>query len=82
MPVTLNGGMVMPAWYDIKDLSSRGNEDYEGIENTEKMSMLVGWAYFLVKEMLVGEIESGVPADRIVLGGFSQGEVVGWFING
>ena len=47
MPVTINGGYVMPAWYDLYDADFNSRE-----------------------------IERGVPASRIVIGGFSQGGAV------
>eukprot|EP01129_Flabellula_baltica_P003734 TRINITY_DN1346_c0_g1_i4.p1 TRINITY_DN1346_c0_g1~~TRINITY_DN1346_c0_g1_i4.p1 ORF type:complete len:208 (-),score=44.85 TRINITY_DN1346_c0_g1_i4:33-656(-) len=62
-PVTINMGMMMPAWYDIKSLDSRGAESYEGIEETQAM----------ISSVIDAEIESGIPSERIVLGGFSQG---------
>ncbi|KAL2915879.1 hypothetical protein HK105_204580 [Polyrhizophydium stewartii] len=62
-PVTLNGGMMMPAWYDIKELLAGVNEDEAGLLDTAKK----------VHEMIRAEIDSGIPADRIILGGFSQG---------
>ena len=63
-PVTLNGGMKMPAWFDIIALEdAQPQEDKVGLEKSRK---LIGQ---LVNEM----IESGVPKDKIVIGGFSQG---------
>jgi hypothetical protein len=39
-PVTLNAGMLMPAWYDIKGLSGdRLSEDFEGLLETKNESM-------------------------------------------
>jgi predicted esterase len=62
--VTLNFGMKMPAWYDIYSLDkSEGREDEKGMLET------VGQINALIKQ----EIDSGIPANRIVLGGFSQG---------
>ncbi len=62
-PVTLNGGMRMPAWYDILGLGGQGGEDEAGL----RASMA------LVEALIAREIERGVPAERIVLAGFSQG---------
>ncbi|OCK81572.1 acyl-protein thioesterase 1 [Lepidopterella palustris CBS 459.81] len=65
IPVTLNYGMRMPGWYDIKslgDLASR-EEDEEGIMRSRD--------YF--HSLINTEIAKGIPADRIVIGGFSQG---------
>lgn len=65
IPVTLNYGMVMPAWYDIRTLDAR-NDDVEGIERSESQ----------VRQLVERELERGVPASRIVVGGFSQGGAI------
>lgn len=62
-PVTLNGGMVMPSWFDIKGLSSDSPEDEEGIKMASKD----------LQELIAKEVSSGIPPERIVIGGFSQG---------
>jgi len=61
--VTLNSGMRMPAWYDIKDLSDRMEEDFEGLEETKAQ----------VIDLIEAELKQGLPSNRIVIGGFSQG---------
>ena len=62
-PVTINGGMSMPSWYDIlgADLVQREHE-----------SSLRASAVAL-QALIEREVAKGVPASRIVLGGFSQG---------
>lgn len=66
IPVTLNGGMSMPAWYDILTL------DREPGKNREpEISVREGARH--VEALLAAEIDAGMPADRIVLAGFSQG---------
>ncbi|KAJ2790777.1 hypothetical protein GGI18_001586 [Coemansia linderi] len=63
-PVTLNGGFRMPSWYDIKSLDRiASNEDEPGM-NASMMK---------INELIKAEIDAGIPANRIVLGGFSQG---------
>jgi len=62
-PVTINGGMSMRAWYDILSLDKRGPEDEEGIRASAKA----------VGAMLATEVGRGVPEEKIVLAGFSQG---------
>lgn len=62
MPVTINMGMVMPAWFDILGIGS-GVQDEAGIRRAS------AW----IEELIAREVERGVPAGRIVLGGFSQG---------
>ncbi|SMR42011.1 unnamed protein product [Zymoseptoria tritici ST99CH_1A5] len=69
IPITVNGGMRMPGWYDItsfSDLASR-TEDEAGILRSQK--------YF--HQLIDEEIKSGIPSERIVLGGFSQGGALG-----
>jgi lysophospholipase-2 len=61
-PVTLNGGMVMNSWYDIKGLGDRAAEECEGIE--ESVS--------IVRKILEKENSIGIPYNRMVLAGFSQ----------
>ncbi len=62
-PVTLNGGMPMRAWFDIIGLDRRSEEDEAGIrESGDK-----------IRDLVHREKERGIPADRIVLAGFSQG---------
>ena len=69
-PVTVNAGMQMRAWYDIGDLDPDGRpEDEAGIRQAE-----VG-----VRALLQAEIDRGIPARRIVLGGFSQGGAMALF---
>lgn len=63
MPVTINGGMVMPAWYDILVASLVRQEDANGILASEKA----------INALIDREIARGIPAERIVLAGFSQG---------
>jgi phospholipase/carboxylesterase len=68
IPVTLNGGMIMPAWYDIKSLDARG-QDEAGIRQSDaKLQRLIG-----------RELERGVASDRIVVAGFSQGGAIALF---
>lgn len=63
MPVTLNSGFEMPSWFDLKSLEISGEEDTEGIKK----------AATNVHAMIQSEIQSGIPSNRIILGGFSQG---------
>ncbi|GAB5381432.1 MAG: carboxylesterase [Aliiglaciecola sp.] len=65
-PVTINNGMPMRAWYDIKSLDFNQRADVEGVlESAEQVSALVD-----------AEIAKGVPSERILLAGFSQGGVI------
>ena len=62
-PITLNGGMSMPAWADIIGLSPEAPEDEEGTMAARD----------LIHSLIADEVRAGVPANRIVVGGFSQG---------
>ena len=66
MPVTINGGALMPSWYDIRDGDLSQRHDVEGLRRS---------AGELVK-LVARENERGVPCERIVLAGFSQGGAV------
>lgn len=67
IPVTINAGMVMPAWYDIQQLDTTGRDgDEAGIRRSEAQ----------VRALVDREIERGVPAESIVLAGFSQGGAI------
>ena len=65
-PVTINGGYVMRAWYDIvgSDLTTRGDE--AGIRDSQQR----------VEQLVAREKARGIAASRIVLAGFSQGGVI------
>ncbi|MCG2586260.1 alpha/beta hydrolase [Massilia sp. TS11] len=63
MPVTINGGYVMRAWYDILGTDLVRREDEAGLRASQK----------LVEDLIARERARGVPANRIVLAGFSQG---------
>ncbi len=65
-PVTLNGGMPMRAWYDIRELSTAGRQDETG---TRESAARVG-------ALIEREIGRGVDASRVFLAGFSQGGAV------
>jgi phospholipase/carboxylesterase len=65
-PVTINGGMRMRAWYDIVALDRKAAEDAAGFQDTDQK----------VRELIAREVVRGIPADRIVLAGFSQGGAV------
>jgi phospholipase/carboxylesterase len=63
-PVTINGGHVMPAWYDLLSLQANAKrEDEATVRDAEQ----------LVSALVQQQIARGVPAERIALLGFSQG---------
>ncbi len=65
-PVTINGGMAMRAWYDILGFGPTVPEDAVGIRESA----------VAVTQLIDREVERGVPANRIVLAGFSQGGAI------
>lgn len=68
LPVTINGGMSMPAWYDIKAM------DIDRVVDTEQLRASAD----AVAKLVEREKEKGVPADRIIIAGFSQGGAVAY----
>jgi phospholipase/carboxylesterase len=69
IPVALNMGMVMPAWYDISGADLRTRQDEAGIRRSAA----------LVRALVEREIERGIPSGNIVIAGFSQGGAVAAF---
>ena len=63
IPVTINGGYVMPAWYDILAMDLVRKEDEVGLRKSQKQ----------IDTLIEREIERGISAEKIVLAGFSQG---------
>lgn len=62
-PVTLNGGWPMRAWFDIIALDREAQRDLHGTEESRRA----------VEALIRRENERGIPTERIVLAGFSQG---------
>ena len=63
MPVTINGGFVMRAWYDITVENLGLKEDAPGLRNSQSA----------IEQLIAREVQRGIPTSRIVLAGFSQG---------
>ncbi len=66
MPVTINNGFVMRAWYDIRTADLGHREDESGIRASQTA----------VEQLIIREIERGTMRSRIVLAGFSQGAAI------
>ena len=66
MPVTINNGMVMPAWYDIKDIKIDSQQDKAGIRKSQHA----------ILALLEKEIQNGIKSENIILAGFSQGGAI------
>lgn len=65
-PVTINGGFVMRAWYDIASQDMVRKEDEQGVRQSQKM----------IEELIAREETRGVPTSKLVIAGFSQGGVI------
>jgi phospholipase/carboxylesterase len=65
-PVTINGGMALRSWYDIKSLELDKRADEQGVRESAA----------LVNQIIQAELDAGIAADKIILAGFSQGGVV------
>jgi phospholipase/carboxylesterase len=65
-PVTINGGAVMRAWYDVFNLEGVRREDDAGIRASQES----------VEALIAREHSRGVSASRLVLAGFSQGGAI------
>ena len=66
MPVTVNNGMVMPAWYDIRGNDFGQAQDEQGIRTSAAR----------LEALITRETERGIAPERIILAGFSQGGAV------
>ena len=71
MPVTVNGGYVMPAWYDIIGRNLMDQEDAEGIKRSATS----------IIELIEREVQRGIDYRHIVLAGFSQGCAMALYIG-
>lgn len=67
--VTINNGYVMRSWYDIKSMNLHERADKQGVLESEQR----------VISLINEQVEQGIPANKIVLAGFSQGGVVSLF---
>ena len=65
-PVTINGGLVMRAWYDIAAPSIDARQDATGIHASQSM----------LEDLIAREVKRGIARDHIFLAGFSQGGAV------
>lgn len=65
-PVTINGGVVMRAWYDIAGQSMDAQQDAAGICASQ----------LLVEQLISQEVARGIKSDKIFLAGFSQGGAI------
>lgn len=66
IPVTINGGYVMPAWYDILEMDVERKIDEVQIQQSSDA----------IRALIEQEISRGIPSHKIILAGFSQGGAV------
>ncbi len=70
MPVTVNGGFVMPAWYDILEMQIDRKIDVPGL-----LASVVAIGAFVDRELA-----RGIAGKRLVIAGFSQGGAVAYHL--
>ena len=70
IPVTVNGGMVMPAWYDIVEMEIDRRVDTEGLLASAAV----------IDKFVDREIERGLNDQNIIIAGFSQGGAVAYHL--
>ncbi|KAJ6443324.1 GPI anchored protein [Purpureocillium lavendulum] len=76
IPITINNGYPMPGWFDVTSLGaaitsieSKLNEDKDGILESRKY----------LHSLIQAEVAAGIPTERVLLGGFSQGGAMSIF---
>lgn len=65
-PVSCNGGMRMPSWMDLAEIPIRVDSPDDGVQQAESIATIHAIVHGL-------EASAGIPPNRVVLGGFSQG---------
>ena len=69
-PITVNGGAAMRGWYDINSLDfGNRQQDTEGVRDSAAH----------INALIEAQISAGIPAENILLAGFSQGGAVALF---
>ena len=66
IPISINGGYPMPAWFDIINIVPKLEIDMQGLSA----------AIHAAHDLIQAEVNKGIPAERIFLAGFSQGGAV------
>ena len=67
-PVTINMGMVMPSWYDIKGTAINDKQDATGMADSKA----------LLDDLIQQQLDAGIPSENIIIAGFSQGGAVAY----
>ena len=65
-PITINNGQVMPGWYDISMAELHRKPDEAGVRQSQAF----------IEQLIARESERGIPADKIIIAGFSQGGAI------
>jgi phospholipase/carboxylesterase len=65
-PVTINGGFIMRAWYDIVENQIQSLPDAAGIEASRQILL----------DIIAQQVAAGIPHDHIFVAGFSQGGAI------
>ena len=68
-PITINGGMKMPGWYDIKGVTIEDKQDAVGMSESQQ----------LLESLVDDQLSRGIVSEHIILAGFSQGGAVTYF---
>ena len=71
IPVTVNGGYVMPAWFDILEMDINRKVDTEQLTASAEK----------IRQFVDQEVERGIASNRIILAGFSQGGAVAYHLS-
>ena len=66
MPITINGGMTMRAWYDVRNPDLTEQEDNDSIKQSSQ----------IIQNYIDAELDKGIASNRIILAGFSQGGAI------
>ncbi len=67
--ITMNNGYEMRAWYDLYGLTLQTKQDEAGMRAMQQE----------IESLIEAEIKQGIPANKIVLAGFSQGGAMAFF---
>ncbi|MDQ6974256.1 MAG: carboxylesterase, partial [Mariprofundaceae bacterium] len=71
IPVSLNGGYIMPAWYDIKQQDLGVEHDRDGVHHSAQQ----------IQMLIDQEIMRGITPNHIILAGFSQGAAMSLYVG-
>ncbi|KIV85662.1 hypothetical protein PV11_01330 [Exophiala sideris] len=76
IPITVNFGMRMPGWYDI--VRRRDDSDFSDLNQQQDETGILRSRSTFTK-LITDEVAAGIPSNRIILGGFSQGGAMSLF---